>query len=160
MKGRKYVFFITIIVVIGITLTLVLIPRLETSDCPAPLSQWKKMQIEKDFEKYFLQSCPYWFGGEYPPGEISYLGSSNGYAIILYNPRNQIDVPYTYSIKIGNEVEFKYLNSSARFYAYKNGEFFNLADTYEKGLINRDELEKAAKLHSEAFEKVYNSRSE
>ena len=127
---------------------------------PEPISENLRNQITEAFEKTFNKTCPTWFSMKNYGGGISYLGSYNGYAIVLYNQNNMIDTPYQYSMKINGEVEFKYLNSGARLYAYKDGEFTNLPEAYDKGYVTRQDLITAANAHARSIEEVSQIKKE
>ena len=128
--------------------------------CPERISEKYRDQITADFEKEFDQKCPTWFSVKNYGGGISYLGSYNGYAIVLYNQKNMLDTSYQYSMKIKGEVEFKYLNRGARLYAYKDGEFTNLAEAYDKGYVTKQDLITAANAHEKAIEQVSQIKKE
>ena len=127
---------------------------------PEPVSEKDRNQIQADFEKEFDQKCPTWFSVKNYGGGISYLGSYHGYAIVLHNQNNLVDVPYQYSVKLNGEVEFKYLNRGAKLYAYKDGVFINLADAYSDGLVTKGDLEAAAIAHSQSIEEVLQNKKE
>lgn len=124
---------------------------------PAPVSEKKIEKIEKDYAKKFKKEFKLrWSTEKEPKGEAFYCGHDNGYDILVFTPELDSSLSISgskeFSVKIGGDVEFAHLNGETELYAHKDGEFIKLADAYEDGLITKEALEEASKLHSEAVE--------
>lgn len=89
-----------------------------------------------------------WYGkpdesGRYGHYQVRCYGVWNDYAVLFRIPDGYIEVLYTE--EIGGHT-FKY-NHPIDLFAYKDGEFYDLADAYELGLLSYEDIAEIAAQH-------------
>ena len=99
------------------------------------LTQSQKEEIEKAYLKINRDGM-LWYDETNQAG-TKYLGSENGYAFLFVH--GAFCMPWKYEIA-GYLFEF---SSCFILYAYKGGEFYNLEDVYNDGLISVDGIKAA-----------------
>lgn len=118
--------------------------------CTVQPSQYVPGLLRRNaMEKAWLEQEKYemgiWFDGSEESkhlGNLCYYGRYQGYDVIFMETMLQV-----LSGKGIGEEEFHH-NTSFVLYAYKNGEFIELEDAYEQGLISDRSLARIAKKHS------------
>ena len=129
-----------LIALILVFVLLLLLPAcasssLRTAEEVAALEE--QVADELDYQAPLQQEMKFdWFG---------YYGTENGYHIIFYHTvYDNIANQWTRDIA---GYSF-YGGGSAQLVAYRKGEFIDLKEAYEKGLISKEAIAKAAKLHA------------
>ena len=114
-------------------------------ECPAKLGS----KAAKTIEEALLAKrggTVNWWTKDKLNGNTRYYGSDNGYDIICDLGGEGIAV--VTCIDIDGEI-FKHGNAFG-LYAYKDGELFGLKAAYESGLVSKEAVIAAAKLHQES----------
>lgn len=135
-----------VVLVLGVTVVLVLS---NISYCPGPITFREQRRIVEDYHrvkgKYYAYA---WFSGGFIHNCRCY-GRDNGYIIFCYSAPNE---SWEYdNVVIVDGVEF-HSPESFSIYAYKDGEFIDIKDAYEQGLISRKALLEAQKYHNRVLE--------
>ncbi len=121
-----------------------------TVHSPAPISLKLRDQLDADFAEFYRDAyVPKWYSDEEPYGYCRIYGSDNGYIIFYFDGGMRIfdGGPVVIDgISIGDR-------DTPEIYAYKNGEFIDLAEAYEQGLISKDALIAAADYHQQCRER-------
>ena len=105
-----------------------------------------------------------WFNPETVRGRLFYIGSDNGYVILIHNVPNatlQLDVKDKTTLSaagsahkkknLDSDIILNWVESDTEYYAFKDGEFLNLIQVYKDGLISKEALEKAAQTYNDAY---------
>ena len=119
---------------------------------PAPVTLWKKRQVEKEYCKGHLDEyiTPVWMDRNGEGGLTFYYGKYNGYYIFCGTD----DVDWSLSHNIG---DYRFELGSHPLYAKKDGKSYKLNDLYERGEISDEDLAKIYECHKNnpAFEHFY-----
>ena len=113
-------------------------------------------QVITDVEAFEKQVTADWIqqtGQEkdFTLGTFHYYGTAKGYHIIFFT--GQVVMPMMSEKTIADST-FSY-NCIFRLYAYRNNRFIDLEEAYEKGLISKEAIAKAAELHQAEKEKAF-----
>lgn len=121
--------------------------------CPAPISLKAQKQLFEDFSKisgqyiaYDLTPC--WYSAGLTSENCRIYGKDNGYYIFFISV-HQIPMRYEDTAVIDG-IAF-YNPKAFSLYAYKDGEFTDIKDAYEQGLISRKALVKAQEYHNQCL---------
>lgn len=145
---KKAIIIIALIMLVGL---LAGCASNSTVHSPAPISLKLRDQLDADFTEFYRDPyVPKWYSEEEPYGYCRIYGSDNGYIIFYFDGGMRIldGGPVVIDgISIGNR-------DTPEIYVYKNGEFIDLAEAYEQGLISRAALIAAADYHQQCDERI------
>ena len=119
------------------------------------LSDWMKEEINESWDRKYgksLDAFPGWWSTERPEYTARmYLGTYNGYVMFSTNTGAEALMKKAIAGYV-----FKF-SSLLDFHAYKDGEFYDLWDLLEQGLINEEAVRIAHEHHTQIIEqlKVY-----
>ena len=110
------------------------------------LSNSQKSEIKNAWKNAHEGDFPGWYdrNGPYTHGLV-YLGTDNGYHMLLLSPMNVLDAVSNINIAGKN---FK-MPHSFSMYAFKNGEFTNLSSAYRKGYVSDEGIANAFERYKE-----------
>lgn len=155
---KRIAFVLTLVILLGLFTGC----QKETRYTP-DLPEEDIQRIEEAYAKKFGKDA-IWFNPETLRGRLFYIGSDNGYLILIHNVPNatlQLDIkdkttlssagPSRQKKDLDSDIILKWVESDTEYYAFKDGEFLELTLVYEDGLISKEALKKAAKTYNDAY---------
>ena len=151
-KALIIVTAVVLLAVLAVVVTVVFMGRDTGKDIvnsPAPISLQLRDQLDADFSGCFQDTyAPNWYSEDNIYGYCKIYGSENGYYLFFFTGGMRPAVEVT--VNIGG-VEF-YNPMPFNFYAYKDGNFIEIEDAFEQGLISSETLIKAQEYHKQCLE--------